>query len=81
MSDRLRVASYPSSITPEQIRDTRARLWAYVFSCWDAKQKDMSSQTAGDHPNDSAAKEVSYVEHSSDETSSIDHQPFTQENE
>jgi hypothetical protein len=68
-------------LTIEQARDARAHAWAYVFSCWHAKQQDMAPQTAGDHPNDSAAKEVSHVEHSSDEASNIVHHPFTKENE
>ena len=73
--------AYCSDITAEQARDARARAWAYVFSCWRAKQKDMPPQPAGDSPNDSAAKEVSHVEHSPDEASSIVHHPFTKENE
>jgi hypothetical protein len=68
-------------LTPEQARDVRAHAWAYVFSCWHTKQKVMPPQSAGHQPNDSAAKEVSYVEHSSDEASIIDYQPFTKENE
>lgn len=69
------------NITPEQARDVRARALAYAFSCWHAKQKDMSPQTAGDHLNNNAAKEVSRVEQSPDAPSSIDHQRFTKEKE
>ena len=68
-------------LTPEQARDARVRAWAYVFTCWRAKQKGMPPQAAGDYPNESAAKEVSHVEHSPDEASSIVHHPFTKENE
>lgn len=70
-----------SSISEEQARDIRARAWAHVFSCWHAKQKAMPPQTAGDHSNGSAAKEVSHVERSTDEASSIIHHPLTKENE
>ena len=80
----LRIVYCPrTGVTPDQARDARARAraWAYVFSCWHAKQKAMSTQIAGDHPNDSTAKEVSHVEHSSDQASSIDYHPFTKENE
>jgi hypothetical protein len=28
-----------SGISPEQARDSRARVWAYVFQCWQEKQK------------------------------------------
>ena len=75
--------SAPSKAAPisEQTRDARARAWAYVFSCWHAKQKAVPPQIAGDHPNDSTAKEVSHVEQSSDEASSIVHQEFNQEKE
>jgi hypothetical protein len=76
-----RIVHTSPSITPEQARDARARAWAYVFSCWHAKQKNVTPQVAGDQPNDSAAKEVSHVEHSSDEASSIVHHPLTKENE
>ncbi len=39
MSDAPRiVASLNPSITPEQVRDTRARAWAYIFDCWHAKK-------------------------------------------
>ena len=62
--------------TPEQVRDARARAWAYVFSCLHAKQKDMPPQTAGEPSNHTTAKGVSHVEHASDHPSSIDHQPF-----
>ncbi len=79
-SVRIVYTSRPNT-TPEQARDVRARALAYVFSCWHAKQEDMPSQIAGDHPNDSAAKEVGHVEHSSDDQSSIVHHPFTKENE
>ena len=78
MSDARRVVfcSHPLS-TPEQARDARARAWAYVFSCWHAKQKDMPLQTAGEPSNYSAAKVVNHVRHASDEASSVDHQPLT----
>jgi hypothetical protein len=81
MSNSSITSPYSTSITPEQARDARVRALAYVFSCWHAKQKDIPPQTAGDHPNDSAAKEVSHVEHPSDDASSIVHHPFTKENE
>jgi hypothetical protein len=35
--------------TPEQVRDARARAWAYIFQCWDAKkgeQHDLSTKAA-----------------------------------
>ena len=28
----------PSDISPEQARDARARAWAFVFQCWQAKK-------------------------------------------
>ncbi len=70
-----------SGISEEQARDIRVRAWAYVFSCWHAKQKAMPSQIAGDHSNGSTASEVSHVERSTDEASSIVHHLFTKENE
>jgi hypothetical protein len=77
--NNIRIASRPD-ITLEVAGDVRARAWAYVFSCWDAKQKARPTQTVGDQPNDSAAKEVSHVEHSYDEASNIVYHPFTKEN-
>ena len=59
----VRISDCPlPGLTSEQAREARARAWAYVFSCWQAKQQNMSPQTAGDHPNDSGAKEVSHLE-------------------
>jgi hypothetical protein len=28
-----------TTLTPEQARDIRARAWAFVFQCWQEKQK------------------------------------------
>lgn len=28
-----------SGVLPEQARDTRVRAWAFVFQCWQEKQK------------------------------------------
>lgn len=77
----LNIRTKIADATSGQARDARARAWAYVFSCWHTKQKNVTSQIAADQPNDSAAKEVSHVEHSSENASNIDHQPFTEENE
>jgi hypothetical protein len=33
-----RIRRIHASISPEQARDTRARAWAFVFQCWQAKQ-------------------------------------------
>jgi hypothetical protein len=79
--DNARINYRQRPTVPQEAGDARARAWAYVFSCWHAKQKAMSTQTAGDHPNENTAKEVSHVEHSSDQASSINHHPFTKENE
>ena len=40
MSDGVRLVQrlYPG-VTPEQTRDARARAWAFVFQCWQEKQK------------------------------------------
>ena len=39
MSDGVRFIQRPcSGITPEQVRDTRSRAWAYIFECWRAKK-------------------------------------------
>ena len=67
-SARIVHSSLPDA-TPEQARDARARAWAYVFSCWHAKQKHMPLQTSGETSNDSTAKGVSHVEHSSSDVS------------
>jgi len=32
------VTQSPSDISPEQARDARARAWAFVFQCWQAKK-------------------------------------------
>jgi hypothetical protein len=50
MSDapRIVICSTPG-ITTEQARDARARVWAYVFQCWDAKkgeQHDLTTEAA-----------------------------------
>ena len=33
-----RIVHTSPSITPEQARDARARAWAFVFQCWQAKK-------------------------------------------
>ena len=70
-----------SGITPEQACDARARAWAYVFSCWQAKQKDIHPEAAGDLPSDNAAKEVSHVELSTEDASNIVYHPLSKEKE
>ncbi len=39
MSDPRVVRPACPDFTPEQERDTRARAWAYVFDCYEAKKK------------------------------------------
>jgi hypothetical protein len=40
MNDGVRLTQRPhAGITPEQTRSVRARAWAFVFQCWQEKQK------------------------------------------
>jgi len=76
-----RVTYHPHPVlTSEQARDARARAWAwaFIFSCLRAKRED-GSATIPDDPKVREIKEVNYVEHFSDETSSIAHYRFTKE--
>ncbi len=46
MSETLRIAPQPNvGTTTEQARDARARAWAYVFQCWDAKKGEQHDLT------------------------------------
>ena len=50
MSDASRIVLRRNvDTTTEQVRDARARAWAYVFQCWDAKkgeQHDLITEAA-----------------------------------
>jgi hypothetical protein len=53
MSDAPRIVLRPNpSITTEQVRDARARAWAYVFRCWQEKQKAVEPAPEPDSRND-----------------------------
>jgi hypothetical protein len=45
-----------SSITPEQIRDVRARAWAFIFSCHERKKAAAPSR-----PDDDVKESDGYV--------------------
>jgi len=67
-------------LTPEEACNVRARALAFAFSCWRAKREDGSATTPR-RAEDERNEEVSYVDHSTVETSNIvDHQ-FTKEKE
>jgi hypothetical protein len=53
MSDRPRVVLNPRlGITPEQARDARVRVWAFVFRCWQEKQMAARRAPTPDGRND-----------------------------
>jgi len=53
MNDGQHLTIKPTSgITPEQARDARARAWAYVFRCWQEKQKAAEPAPEPDGRND-----------------------------
>jgi hypothetical protein len=55
-----------SGITPKQARDVRARAWAFVFQCWQAKQMATEPTPEPDGREGTtlvrSIKEVSHVE-------------------
>jgi hypothetical protein len=62
-------------VTPEQTRDARARAWAFVFQCWQEKQKPAKPAPEPDGRNDGAivrdTEGVSHVEQQADRSSEI----------
>jgi hypothetical protein len=49
-------------ISPEQARDARARAWAFVFQCWQKKQKAAPASrpdTRKEEPNASGKASIS----------------------
>ncbi len=54
------VLSSRQDLMPEQARDARARAWAFVFQCWQEKQKGCPTTSSPDSAkggsSDSSAK-------------------------
>lgn len=54
------VLSSRQNLMPEQARDARARAWAFVFQCWEEKQKGRPTTSGPDSAkggsSDSSAK-------------------------
>jgi hypothetical protein len=49
MSDGIRILCREhSGISPEQVRDARARAWAFVFQCYQGSQKGAESVSEHD---------------------------------
>jgi hypothetical protein len=46
-----------TGLTPEQARDARARAWAFVFKCWQEKQRSRPTTSGPDN----ARKESEHV--------------------
>jgi len=69
------VRSRLSSLSLEQARDARARAWAYIFQCWQEKQKPAEPAPEPDGRNDGAIvrdiEGVSHVEQRPDRPSEI----------
>jgi hypothetical protein len=63
------------SISAEQARDARARAWAYIFQCWQEKQKPAEPTPEPNERNDGAlvrdTEGVSCVEHQPDRPSEV----------
>ena len=52
----------PKPFTREQVRDARARAWAYVFECWQKKQTTVEPTLESDAARMKHKEEVSHVE-------------------
>jgi hypothetical protein len=54
MSDAGRIVCHPSpaDVTSEQASDARARAWAFVFRCWQEKQKAAKRTPTPDGSNE-----------------------------
>ena len=70
VSDASRIVVRPRpAISEEDARNSRACVWAFVFSCWRANREDGSATTPR-RPEGERDKVVSHVDHSSVEPSS-----------
>jgi hypothetical protein len=57
------VRSPLSSFSLEQTRDARARAWAFVFECWQAKQMVDEPTQPGDHDDSQSVRNKEGVSH------------------
>jgi hypothetical protein len=48
---------------PEQARDARARAWAFVFQCWQEKQRTAKPSDPDDLERSSSASDVGPILH------------------
>ena len=49
-------------ISPEEAHDVRARAWAFVFQCWQDKQKGGPATAPADAPSARNTEGVSHVD-------------------
>jgi hypothetical protein len=71
-----------SSLTSEGARDTRARARAFVFECWQDKQRAAESTQPSDRDDTVMVRhteEVTHLKEWPNEALSVDHHRFTKE--